>query len=371
MKVAFCNRPSWDAPLGGDGVQMLKTKEALERRYDIKIDIVTDAKAITSEYDIVHIFNFVTLRETKSFFDRAIELKIPIASSCIFGDYTYACTSLMSFFIGTNFSGLLPRIFRFGVHAAAFCLNYPKLFTRKFKNMYRYFCENSGVILPNSIEEGNLLQQFVGRLDIGSKIKVVYNGVDYSNRTDYMQKHLFFAKYKLPENYILEVARIEPVKNQINLVYALKDHKDIPIVFVGKIQDVKYFKKIKKLADRRGNVYFVDAVPHDEIANFYKYARLHVLLSLRESPGLVSLEALANDCPIVVANSKYAPVETYFPSQPYVVDPLDMKDIRNTILQAHKERRLVKDDMKSFTWDTAAKQTYEGYCRLQSGNALI
>ena len=29
MRVAFCNRPTWNAPLGGDGVQMLKTKEYL------------------------------------------------------------------------------------------------------------------------------------------------------------------------------------------------------------------------------------------------------------------------------------------------------------------------------------------------------
>ena len=43
MKIAFCNRPKWNDPLGGDGVQMLKTKEALEAIYNVESDIVTKA----------------------------------------------------------------------------------------------------------------------------------------------------------------------------------------------------------------------------------------------------------------------------------------------------------------------------------------
>lgn len=361
MKVAFCNRSNWNNPLGGDGVQMLKTKEALERLYNIEIEIITNAQDITSKYDLVHIFNFVTIKDTQPFFERAIELKIPIASSCIFWDYTYACTRFISLFIGEKFSGLLPKIYRLGIHTTAICLGYPKLFARHYKKVYRYFCTNSAVILPNSIEEGKLLQSYIGSPDISNKISVVYNGVDASSHGKYMSKTDFLSKYQIPENYILEVARIEPVKNQINLVYALKDYKEIPIVFVGRVWNKAYFSKLKKLADKRGNVYFIDAVPHNDIDNFYKYAKLHVLLSLRESPGLVSLEALVNDCPIVVANSKYAPVETYFPSQPYIVDPLNIEDIRSTILRAYNECNLVKTDIGLFTWDVAAQQTYDGY----------
>ena len=90
MKIAFCNRLNWDNPLGGDGVQMLKTKANLEDLYGINIDIVTDPEKLNNSYDIVHVFNFVTYQVTESFFLKAQSLSIPIVSSCIFCDYTYA-----------------------------------------------------------------------------------------------------------------------------------------------------------------------------------------------------------------------------------------------------------------------------------------
>lgn len=364
MKIAFCNRSSWNEPLGGDGVQMLETKKALERLYNLEIEIVTEAKDIVIGFDLVHIFNFVTIQETKVFFDKAIELNIPIVSSSIFWDYTYSSNRFINLFIRNHFSGFISQLFRMCIHTLAFSVGYPVYFSGKFKKEYRFFCEKSRMILPNSIEEGHLLQAFIEKIDITNKIQVVYNGVKKTSIVNYLEKENFFSKYNIPENYILQVARIEPVKNQINLIYALKDNKEIPIVFVGKIASKQYYMKLKKLANKRGNVYFVDAVPHDEIDSFYHYAQLHVLLSLRESPGLVSLEALTNDCPIVVANSKYAPVQTYFVSQPYVVDPLNMNEIRSTVLRAYNERKIVKYNMDIFTWDTAAQQTYEAYKKI-------
>ena len=59
MKIAFCNRPKWDSPLGGDGVQMLKTKAHLEELYGLQINIVTNPEMLDRSYDIVHVFNFV------------------------------------------------------------------------------------------------------------------------------------------------------------------------------------------------------------------------------------------------------------------------------------------------------------------------
>ena len=50
IKIAYCNRPSYDNPLGGDAVQMLKTKEELEKLYNIQIDIITDPSLITKDY---------------------------------------------------------------------------------------------------------------------------------------------------------------------------------------------------------------------------------------------------------------------------------------------------------------------------------
>lgn len=363
MRVAFCNRPTWNAPLGGDGVQMLKTKEYLEKAFGLEVVVVTDPEKLDTSFDLIHIFNYVTCEVTEAFFKKAIETDVPIVSSSIYWDYTYSYDPLTNLFIQTRLSMRTAFFLRCAIAFAVKLTGHPGYFSKKFRRQLTYFVDNSHLILPNSIEEGRLLEKFI-RKDLGEKIHVVYNGAEISQSGTSMNQTDFLKKYGIPEGYILQVGRIEPIKNQINLVYALRKHPEIPIVFVGKVNNESYYNKLRKLAEKRGNVYFINAVPHEEITLFYRYARLHVLLSLRESPGLVSLEALYNDCPIVISTERYAPVETYFPDQPYVVDPLDCESIEKTVLRAYVERTLCNRLITKFSWETAAKQTYAAYLKV-------
>ena len=58
MKVLFQTRTNlFDAP-GGDMVQMLKTKEFLEKR-GVQIDISLDFEPNLEDYDLVHLFNLM------------------------------------------------------------------------------------------------------------------------------------------------------------------------------------------------------------------------------------------------------------------------------------------------------------------------
>ena len=68
MKVIFCIRKNWlDFP-GGDVTQLLKTKEYLEKLYDVDIIIVTNPKDVKNiNAPIVHIFNIQTLDESLAF----------------------------------------------------------------------------------------------------------------------------------------------------------------------------------------------------------------------------------------------------------------------------------------------------------------
>ena len=72
INVAFCNRPSYDNPLGGDAIQMLKTKEWLEILYGIHISIITHPNELTVNFNIVHVFNFATYEITNGFVERPI-----------------------------------------------------------------------------------------------------------------------------------------------------------------------------------------------------------------------------------------------------------------------------------------------------------
>ncbi len=339
---------------------MVKTKEALERKYNISIDIVTTPDKLHPGYDIVHIFNYVTTDITKAFFEKALKLKIPIASSSIYWDYSYIFSSVSKFLFRTKFTIKTGKRLKFITRFLSRLIGKPRLLTKNFKDDYAFFIKSSNIILPNSQEEADLLEEFVG-FRMGEKSHVVVNGYEPKDVSNVLSKDEFKQKYNLPDDYILEVGRIETIKNQLNVVKSLLKVPEIPIVFIGKPTELHYLKKVQALSRKRGNVYFLESVPHEEISSFYKYAALHVLPSLRESPGLVSLEALAIGCPIVIANHKYTPVNTYFKNQKYIVDPLDLKSMRDTLLTAYRERFLFLEGLQNFTWEHAAQQTWQAY----------
>jgi hypothetical protein len=180
MKIAFCNRPSYDNPLGGDAIQMLKTKEYLEKQYNLHIEIITTPDALNNSFDIIHIFNFVTYKITRGFILKAKALKIPIVSSSIFWDYTYATNKITNFFISTHISTQRAKIIKLISHSLGKLIGKPSYFSQRMKKEFRNFINCSSYILPNSIEEAKLLFKFVN-LDIqkySDKVSIVYNAAE-------------------------------------------------------------------------------------------------------------------------------------------------------------------------------------------------
>nr|WP_246525584.1 glycosyltransferase [Geomobilimonas luticola] len=176
----------------------------------------------------------------------------------------------------------------------------------------------------------------------------------------------------LPSGYILQVGRIEPGKNQYSTVKALMDDGHLPILFVGNQRvNPAYFRVVEELGRRRGNVYFIDEVPHEHLPLFYRNAALHVLPSLGETTGLVSLEALGYGCRSVVADGRYCPFETYFAGFATPVDPLNYGSIRKGIfaeLATERDMSAISRRIRQdFSWDKAAQQTHEAYIRLLVG----
>lgn len=365
MRVAFCIRGNFLVDKGGDTTQVLKTKEFLESyKNDIYIDIVTESSFLDNSYDIVHIFNFANHEQTETFYNKAKKLNIPIVFSSIFWDYSFSF-SLFSKYKGTKFFFYLDR-FIFQTLAKIF--NRPYVLSPSFKKNIRKYMDNASCILPNSYEEFLKICNFLKIKEdkYKKKIKVVVNAALTSPKSN-VDKKSFLKKYNIEaDSYILQVGRIQSLKGQLNLVRALKDEK-FTILFIGAIAENKYKNKILK-EKTNCTVRFIDHVPYEELSLFYKFAKIHVLPSMRESPGLVSLEALINKCQIVVGNEKYCPYDTYFKNRATSIDVLNLDSIKrgifkelSTIRDREKNREFV---LNNFSWNRAAEQTYFAYKKI-------
>ena len=164
----------------------------------------------------------------------------------------------------------------------------------------------------------------------------------------------------------MSVGRIEPRKNQLNLIKALKGF-GMPLVIVGNpVSDyMRYYEICKK--EGRGRVIFIDRIGHDDdlLKSAYKACRCFVSQGWFETPGLAALEAgLAG---ANVATTDKGCTTEYFKDYVEYFDPSDLKSIRNAVEKAsHKGNNdLLKEHIKKgFLWEAAARKNIQVYNKI-------
>jgi len=370
MKIAFCMKKEYLDTGGGGRVQILKTKEYLEKYTNHIIYITHEPQKIEPDTDIVHIFNILDFRFLFDFIAQARKINAKICFSTIYWDFSYSVllAGKTGCFFGYNYSYWLYIFEKSLAAISSKLIKLPFYLTKEARQLYGKILQEVDAILPNSIEEGEQLTRYTG-LNLEHKIHPIVNAVDISIKHPCNK-----TISSVPQNYILEVGRIEPVKNQLMLVKALFNEKNIPIVFLGKnhFPNSRYSRELYAVARKRGNVYFYDEIPYESVPQFYKQALVHVLPSLRESPGLVSLESLAYGCKAVVSDRRFGPVDTYFGNDVTQVNPISDKSIRNGILNEINIKRnmevISKKIIERFSWGKTAEQTNKVYKMLKSNN---
>ncbi|MGL6058136.1 MAG: glycosyltransferase [Culicoidibacterales bacterium] len=369
MKVIFAIRKNYLDNFGGDVVQMMKTKEQLESLYGIETVICTTITDIieNKDADVIHIFNIQTYEECLDFLNTAVELNIPTVLSTIYWDFKHSSYVKYCNSIGLNspillfekpVMSLIERIRRNNKKG--------KYLSNEYKRKTKELLKNVDLLLPNSHEEFSKICIDFGMNEkkTAKKLLIVPNAVDCSEIKKTKELNIDC------DDYLLEVARIEPAKNQLNVIKALLDFPEIPIVFAGAIKDKKYYEKVKKQADKRGNVHFLGRVEHDQMHSVYSKAKVHILPSYRESPGLSSLEALYYGCNIVVSSDEFCPVNYYeFDKIANICNPYDIKSIKKSILDAFDKDKIIgtsekKEYFKKFSYEKAAEITYSGYIKV-------
>lgn len=217
------------------------------------------------------------------------------------------------------------------------------------------------------------------------KIHVIWNGVnperydpDKVPREDVirLRDHYGIAEH---EPMILFVGRLTQVKGVRNLIQAmpsvLREHPDAKLVILGRGEEQGDIMELASRLNISERMYYrFEFIPEDERILHYAAADLCVFPSTYEPFGIVSLEAMSMEKPLVVgAKGVVGFREQVIPSGPdqngVHVDgnsPVDISWGLKSVLSNRERaqqwgRNGRKRVLQYFTWDEAAKHTLASY----------
>lgn len=155
----------------------------------------------------------------------------------------------------------------------------------------------------------------------------------------------------MKDKYFLYVGNAYPHKN-IDLLLRASARAGVKIIFVGR--DDYFYKRLhvtpKTVTDR-------------ELVNLYKHAEALVFPSLMEGFGLPALEALRNDCPVIV--SDIAVFHEILGDVPMFFDPHDenalVTCLKNPLLRTKAFSEKAASIVKKYSWRKMAIETLRIY----------
>ncbi len=361
MNILFQSRKNLFSSPGGDTIQLLKTKEQLEKK-GLKIDITTELEPDLTNHDLVHVFNLMRAQECNLQILNAKRQNRKVALSTIYGLYTEydqkARGFLFRLFAKTlgKFEVERAKILIRSIKNDEYHKGAKKVILSGYKKTLKESVDLVDVFLPNSDSEMNRVTTDFG-LNNPCYVSVP-NAADFDIFDYSKTSGQGFEKYK---NCVLSVARIEGRKCQLELAKALANtpHK---LVLIGKTapNHHKYLSQIKRVDNV--DLTIIDGVEHDKLPNYYAAAKVHALVSWMETPGLSSIEAAAMNCNIV-ATKKGDPFD-YFGDDAFYCEPNSISSIRSAVDKAFAApiSPLLRNRMKTeYNWEKAAEATIRGY----------
>lgn len=254
-------------------------------------------------------------------------------------------------------------------------LRYPayyKPFDRFIYNLKsKYACKKSDRIIAISERTRADIIEFYGISK--ERIEVVYQSCDPSFKIHYplADRESVREKYQLPAEFILNVGTIEPRKNLLLLIRAMKDTRsDVKLVVVGKPR--AYARQVMKeiailgLSDR---VIFLENVPFQDLPKIYQLASLFAYPSFYEGFGIPIIEALYSAVPVIAATGSCLE-EAGGPGSVYIApdDAVALAREANRVLDDPelRERMIATglDYVKKFDDELLANQLMDCYTKL-------
>lgn len=207
-----------------------------------------------------------------------------------------------------------------------------------------YVLKTAGKII---ITQPGYLQSSSHLAKYRDKIEVIPNGVDVEKfqpkqASDNGNKSTIFFLSVLDEfhkykglDYLLEALKI--VKNKIS---------DVKLIVGGEGVLLEYYQEMASSLGLKDNVEFAGFIPDEEIADYYSQANVFVLpsiSSLQEGFGIVALEALACQTPVITTDIVGVAQDLKRIGGGIVTPPRDTQKLADAIMQILSDAEMQKD----------------------------
>ena len=352
MRVAIIARSTLYAVPGGDMVQAVQTAKHL-KDLGVMVDIKLSNETIDyQQYDLLHFFNLIRPADILYHSQKAGK---PYVVSTILVDYSEYDRQHRKG-LGALFGYLPGNSIEYIKTIARWLLGRDHLASLSYiwKGQRRSIMEilnKAQIILPNSESEYRRVMKAYPSV---VKYSVVPNGIA-------PKLFQYDPSVKKNDNLVLCVARIEGIKNQLNLIKALNNSR-FKLVLIGNhtVNQQTYYNECRSIA--AANIEFIEHLPQQELVAYYQKARVHILPSWFETTGLSSLEAAVMNCNLVITDK--GDTREYFEDQITYCDPASPQSILAAVEQASTkahDEQLREKVLKKYTWGQAAYCTHRAY----------
>jgi starch synthase len=206
------------------------------------------------------------------------------------------------------------------------------------------------------------------------RVRVIHNGIDldeYRRTESDIARH----EYGIWEKYILFVGRMSRQKGIFHLLDAVPDlPEDVQIVLCAGAPDTpEVEREVVRAASKWPNVRLIrEMVPKDKIIEFYSHAQVFCCPSVYEPFGIINLEAMACETPVVASKVGGITEVVVDGETGFLVEPGQSGELASALNKLLCDEELSRSMGKAgrqrverfFSWDSIAGQTADLYREL-------
>jgi glycosyltransferase involved in cell wall biosynthesis len=336
---------------GGDYVQLLKTKAALDQ-LGVESTVAPGLRDVGGPFDVVHLFNTTRIHETAVQCEQAIRHGLPVVISPIW----HSLADMKRCYRRLYRLPLFPITAYLAAKEAWYARRsglpvYPRA-SLNFRGTQRRVLSAARAVLPNSKMEAQTLERETGLKP--ARTFIIPFGFDPPR----------VAQLGWPERRnVICAGRIEPRKNQMGVIRAFKalPRQGERLLLYGAWNESHpgYMKRVRRELVP-GWVEYGGELAQEDLYIAYGRARLVVLASFFETFGLVALEGIAGGAAICVSDTGYT--REFFGGCARYCDPFSVESIRDGIAAALSAPPPDYSALLTrFSWADAAARTLEAY----------